>query len=225
MLQTEDTIVAIASPLAPAARGIVRLSGDEAIKIVDAITSPADVIRPRRQTRQVLCGSPIGTVQADVLLWPTASSYTGQMAAEIHVVGSLPVLESIVDAVVAAGGRPAGPGEFTLRAFLAGRLDLTQAEAVLGVIDAQGRGALDHALQQLAGNLSRPLETMRSDLLDLLADVEAGLDFVDEDLEFISSQDLQTRLGRIARQLRLSAATVIKRGGQTVRALQNAYQK
>ena len=67
-----------------------------------------------------------------------------------------------------------------MRAFLAGRIDLTQAEAVLGIIEAEGRGSLDHALRQLAGNLARPLNEMRSTILDLLADVEAGLDFVDE---------------------------------------------
>ena len=88
-----------------------------------------------------------------------------------------------------------------MRAFLAGRLDLTQAEAVLGVIEAEQRGWPDHALRQLSGNLSAPLELARSEMLNLLADVEAGLDFVDEDIEFISEAALADRLGEIRIQL------------------------
>ena len=88
----------------------------------------------------------------------------------------------------------AEPGEFTLRAFLAGRLDLTQAEAVLGVIDARGAGELDAALAQLAGGLARPLHQLREELLQILAELEAGLDFVEEDIEFISASEMQERL-------------------------------
>ncbi len=115
--------------------------------------------------------------------------------------------------------RAARPGEFTMRAFLAGRLDLTQAEAVLGVIEAEGRGSLDHALRQLAGNLSRPLEQMRGTILDLLADVEAGLDFVDEDIEFISDESLVERLSEIAVQLDETWRVMQSRGGGAARAV------
>ena len=98
----------------------------------------------------------------------------------------------------------ASPGEFTLRAFMAGRMDLAQAEAVLGVIDADGDAALDNALRQLAGNLSLPLHETRSTLLDLLADVEAGLDFADEDIEFISADQLDQRLTQCGDQVNRS---------------------
>jgi tRNA modification GTPase len=94
---------------------------------------------------------------------------------------------------------------------------LTQAEAVLGVIEAEQRGSLDHALRQLAGNLSRPLEAMRSDVLDLLADVEAGLDFVDEDIEFISDPALIERLGAIGDQLESTWQAIRQRGGGAAR--------
>jgi len=100
----------------------------------------------------------------------------------------------VLRAVCAAGARLAAPGEFTLRAFLAGRIDLTQAEAVLGVIDADSPTALDAALGQLAGGLARPLHRLRDDLLDLLADLEAGFDFADEDLPFITREQLNDRL-------------------------------
>ncbi len=104
-----------------------------------------------------------------------------------------------------------------MRAFLAGRLDLTQAEAVLGVIEAEGRGTLDHALRQLAGNLARPLNQMRSTILDLLADVEAGLDFVDEDIEFISDAALIHRLIEIKSQLADTSIAIASRGGGAAR--------
>ena len=138
----------------------------------------------------------------DVYLWcgrpacpsetpaPQVRSYTGQPVAEIHTIGSPPLLQMMLRALCAAGARLAGPGEFTLRAFLAGRIDLTQAEAVLGVIDADDGPALDAALGQLAGGLARPLHRLRDDLLDLLAHVEAGFDFADEDLPFVTREEL-----------------------------------
>jgi tRNA modification GTPase len=106
-----------------------------------------------------------------------------------------------------------------MRAFLAGRLDLTQAEAVLGVIEAEQRGSLDHALRQLAGNLSKPLEQVRSTLLNLLADVEAGLDFVDEDIEFISDAALVERLSEIRDQLTQTLEVMQNRSGGAANAI------
>src|SRR6185295_14632062 len=130
----------------------------------------------------------------DLFLWPSNRSYTREPIAELHTIGSAPLLKSLVSAACQSGARLARPGEFTLRAFLAGRLDLTQAEAVLGVIDARGRQQLDSALGQLAGGLARPLSALREQLLDLLAQLEAGLDFVDEDIEFITAAELNQQL-------------------------------
>ena len=112
-------------------------------------------------------------------------------------------MSALARTVCAAGARLAEPGEFTLRAFLAGRLDLTQAEAVLGVIDARSDEQFHTALEQLAGGLARPLDQLRGSLLDLLAHLEAGLDFVEEDIEFVTRDELQLQLtdaaGQIAR--------------------------
>jgi tRNA modification GTPase len=140
----------------------------------------------------------LGPVPTTLYLWPTKSSYTRQPSAELHLPGSPPLLEAALEAVCHAGARLARPGEFTLRAFLAGRLDLTQAEAVLGVIDAGSRQELDAALSQLAGGLAKPLAALRGQLLDLLAELEAGLDFVEEDIEFISRDALQKQLAYAA---------------------------
>jgi tRNA modification GTPase len=215
-LDIDDTIAAIASPTTPAIRGIVRLSGPGVLGILQRLgLSVATRHGAHWLTADLDVGPPIGIVPTRVLVWPTARSYTGQPAAELHSFGSLPVLQALVEAATTAGARAARPGEFTMRAFLAGRLDLVQAEAVLGVIDAQQRGSLDHALRQLAGNLSRPLEQMRSEILDLLADVEAGLDFVDEDIEFISDELLIQRLKGISRQLDQTRKLVRQRGSET----------
>jgi tRNA modification GTPase len=114
--------------------------------------------------------------------------------AEIHTVGSRPLLEAGLRALCAAGARLAEPGEFTLRAFLAGKMDLPRAEAVLGVIDAADPGDLSIALAQLAGGLSEPLAQLRDRLLDLLAHIEVGFDFADEDLPLISQDALDRQL-------------------------------
>jgi tRNA modification GTPase len=144
----------------------------------------------------------------EVYFWPIGRSYTGQPVAEIHTLGCGPLLESVVRVICAAGARLAEPGEFTLRAFLAHRIDLTQAEAVLGVIDAADPHQLDVALAQLAGGLAGPLDRLRDKLLDLLAHLEAGFDFADEDLPFIAPDELDHQLDaavqmvdRLARQM------------------------
>jgi tRNA modification GTPase len=126
--------------------------------------------------------------------------------------GSPPLLDAALAAVCAAGARLAEPGEFTLRAFLAGRLDLTQAEAVLGVIDAENRRELDIALAQLAGGLASPLDAIRDRLLDLLAHLEAGLDFVEEDVEFITASELERQLGEASDAVRHTAEQMTARG-------------
>jgi tRNA modification GTPase len=131
---------------------------------------------------------------AETLTFAAPASYTGNDLVELHVPGSPPLVESLMGQLVRAGARLAEPGEFTLRAFLAGKLDLTQAEAVLGVIEAKDEAVLHGSLSQLAGNLAHPLHEVRDDLLNLLADVEAGLDFSDEDLVFLSSEQIANRI-------------------------------
>ncbi|KKK68804.1 hypothetical protein LCGC14_2940380, partial [marine sediment metagenome] len=152
------------------------------------------------------------SLPCDVYLWPNARSYTGQPVVEIHTIGSPPLLQLVLRSLTAAGARLAGPGEFTLRAFLAGRIDLTQAEAVLGVIDAADPRELDVALGQLAGGLAEPLHRLRDALVDLLAELEAGLDFADEDLSFITPEQLDRQLGEATRQVAQLTQQVDSRG-------------
>ena len=195
----DDPIAALASAPGSAPRGVVRVSGDGCIPALQSLFTPNNLglwsARRAQSGDGRLTLSAFRTpVPARLFYWPTHRSYTGQPLAEIHTIGSPPVLEALLVDLFRRGVRPAQPGEFTLRAFLTGRIDLTQAEAVVGVIDADGRAELESALDQLAGGLSRPLRTIRDDLMNLLADLEAGLDFVDEDIEFVSPASAAARI-------------------------------
>lgn len=199
--ELDQTIAAVASAPGGAGRGIVRVSGVEAVALVDQVFAssetadePASRISYRATGTVTLPNFP--PVPTDAWVWPTARSYTGQPMVELHLPGSPPLLERVLETLCQHGIRPARAGEFTLRAFLAGRMDLAQAEAVLGVIDADDHEELTTALNQLAGGLSGKLLQLQGDLLELLADLEAGLDFVEEDIEFISREEIMRRLRR-----------------------------
>ena len=139
---------------------------------------------------------------AEIYFFHGPRSYTGQDLAEIHTIGSPPLVERLIADILNAGARPAGPGEFTLRAFLAGKLDLPQAEAVHAVIEASSDAELKSALAQLAGGVSRPLHDLRDDLLNLLADSEAALDFADEDIEFVGKPETLSRIAAALARLK-----------------------
>jgi tRNA modification GTPase len=204
-LAWDDTIAALASAPGIAARGILRISGPQ---LQDCLTrcliAVDEHIWQARQaiSRPAILRLPHGQpLSGRLYLWPTHHSYTRQPTAELHLPGAPPLLDAALHVLCASGARLAQPGEFTLRAFLAGRLDLTQAEAVLGIIDARSRQEMDVALRQLAGGLADPLHALRDRLLDLLAHLEAGLDFVEDDIEFISADSLDEELAAALRQL------------------------
>ena len=206
-VDVEDTVAAIATAPGSAARGIVRVSGREALACVARCCSSGTRAHlehskvSRRCPAIVHTPPPISEVPGDLFVWPTDRSFSRQPTVEIHTIGSPPLLGAILRAVCDAGARLARPGEFTLRSFLAGRLDLPQAEAVLGVIDAANQTELRVALEQAAGGLSGVIEGLRQRLLELLAHLEAGMDFVDEDIQFIGQEHLQRELTSIRTQL------------------------
>lgn len=190
-----DTIVALSSASGPAIRSIVRLTGPETRKIIDAVFASQKPI-----TKAGIYPGELhllhGRFQLPAwLYWYTQPrTYTGQDLAEFHMPGNQPLTEQLIAECLHAGARAAVAGEFTLRAFLAGKKDLTQAEAVLGVIEARSEADLQESLTQLAGGMTQPLQAVRDDLLNLLADLEAGLDFVEEDIEFVSLADSLKRV-------------------------------
>lgn len=196
----DDTIVAVASPPGAAVRAIVRASGPDLEECLSrcllgslAPSGAGGAESVAIDVEMSLSGA-VSRLPCRLLMWPAGRSYTGQTVAELHTIGSPPLVEAVVNELCRHGARLAQPGEFTLRAFLNGKLDLTQAEAVLGVIEADDPQALAVSLAQLAGGLTRPLEDLRAELLTLLADLEAGLDFVDEDIEFITADETARRI-------------------------------
>jgi tRNA modification GTPase len=195
----EDTIVAVASAPGSGRRGIVRLSGMAVRSVVAAVFAEQPISWPVHRALlrgQVRLPDVYSSLPADLHWAPGPRSYTGQDTAELHIVSSPPLLEALNAAVLNAGARAALPGEFTLRAFLNGKRDLPRAEAVAAVIEANSPDELKQALGQLAGGVTQPLHGLRDDLLNLLADVEAGLDFTDEDIEFVARQDVLLRLSK-----------------------------
>ena len=198
---SQQTICAIASGAVGALRGIVRISGPDALTISNRLVeNHCDFTQLKRATRvpnSILLTAIETVLKADFYVWPNHRSYTGQPSVEIHTHGNQVLLQLLVEQIVACGAITAQPGEFTYRAFLSGRLDLPQCEAVLGVIHCQSDAALQVALNQLAGGLSQPLNQVRIKLINLLADLEAGLDFVEEDIQFVSPEIFQQTLDEI----------------------------
>ncbi|MFO0935776.1 MAG: tRNA uridine-5-carboxymethylaminomethyl(34) synthesis GTPase MnmE [Gemmataceae bacterium] len=201
----DDTIVAVSSAPGPGPRAIVRLSGPATATIVASVfhehQSPLTTQSTRRKSGNLTLTGVTSRLPCDLFFWKSPRTYTGQDLAELHTISSPPLVERLVADLLAAGARSARPGEFTMRAFLAGKKDLPQAEAVLAVIDARSDADLRGALGQLAGGVSRPLDQLRDDLLNLLADVEAGLDFVEEDIQFVTASEILNRIDSALDQL------------------------
>lgn len=202
----DDTIVALASAHGPGMRGIVRLSGPNVQSVLEEVVADLPESLPSKRTL-LPCHLRIpglhSLLPADFYLAKAPRTYTGQHTAELHTISSPPILDALIAALLNAGARAAQPGEFTLRAFLAGKKDLPQAEAVLAVIEAQSPDELKQALTQLAGGVTQPLHGLREDLLNLLADVEAALDFADEDIQFVGKEAMLLRIGKGLAQVML----------------------
>jgi tRNA modification GTPase len=194
MFSTEDTIVAIATPPGRGGIGVVRLSGPAAPAIAAVLTNRAS-FEPRHATLATLSGADGRAIDRTIVThFPAPASYTGDDVLEISAHGSPVVLDAIVAAAVAAGARIANPGEFTFRAFLHGRIDLVQAEAIGDLIDAvtplQARVAFD----QLEGTLTARLREMDAALLEIVAPLEASLDFPDEGYHFVTANETSRAL-------------------------------
>ncbi|NOY80473.1 MAG: tRNA uridine-5-carboxymethylaminomethyl(34) synthesis GTPase MnmE [Kiritimatiellaeota bacterium] len=194
-----DTIAAVATALGGAV-AVIRVSGPEAVVAVQRVwRSRTSLDRPPfRQLRlgRVLDASGRPLDQALAAAFPGPSSYTGELMAEVHCHGGPLTARLVLLELFRHGVRPAEPGEFTRRAFLNGKMDLTQAEAVADLIEAQTEMALRLANRQLEGRLGRAVDALYDDLLFLAGEVEARLDFPDEDLDFLPPAELDDRFAR-----------------------------
>lgn len=197
-----DTIAAIATGTATTAIGIVRVSGENCFEICDRMFRPADgTPLSAHEPRKMIYGTVLdknGTLidQGMAVRFPAPHSYTGENGVEFDCHGSPVVLRELLSALFAAGARQAKAGEFTKRAFLNGRMDLTQAEAVADLIDSETPAAARNAAAQLNGALRRPLQTVQNALLDITSRFYAVVDYPDEDIEDVKpaaiAQALQT---------------------------------
>ena len=184
-----EMIVAAATAPAGGLRAIVRIAGTETAAVLSRLLEPRDAAWPEAGEpprcvaavlREPQLAEAYGRLPCELLLWPGPGGPLGGPLAELQLPGSPPLVSAVVEAACRAGCRLAKGGEFSLRSFLAGRIDLVQAEAVLAVIDARSPDELTAALDAAAGGIGKRLEQLRDRLLDLLGDVEAVIDFGDE---------------------------------------------
>src|SRR5205807_7982736 len=219
MFSTNDTIVAIATPPGRGGIGVVRLSGPDAHAITLRLVTHNGSLRPRRATlTRIACTTDAAAEPIDqvvVTSFPRPHSYTGDDVVEVSAHGSPVILRAIVEAAIDRGARLAEPGEFTLRAFLNGRIDLMQAEAVADLVDAvtplQARVAFD----QLQGTLTGAIRAISDTLFDLIARLEASVDFPEEGYHFLEPGDLKTALEALVERTSLLLADA--RRGRLVR--------
>jgi tRNA modification GTPase len=200
MYELNDTIVAVSSPT-PGRRVIVRLTGPKTVETCGQIFRPSIP----KESSAVISGSvgidPKLKVDAKLYLFSAPHSYTGDDVAEIHVHTNPSVTDALMGSLLNRGLRMAGPGEFTARAYLNGKIDLAQAEAVNEVIVSSNRYQLAAAEKLLSGRLAETTIKIRSEMCDCLGLIEAGLDFSQEDIEFITREEGVEKLAKIKKQL------------------------
>jgi tRNA modification GTPase len=195
MNDSRDTIAAISSAVGPAARMIVRVSGREAISLAKRFSHDCS-FEPSTASRGIIEFASL-RVPATFYVFLAPHSYTGEDLIEFHIPGNALLARMLLNALISAGARQADPGEFTARAYFSGRIDLAKAEGVAATIAAHSEQELRAARQLLSGELARRLQPARELLIETLALVEAGIDFSDEDVSFISPAQLADRIARV----------------------------
>jgi tRNA modification GTPase len=222
MNQTE-TIVALATPNGTGAIGVIRLSGPEAITIANSVFSGKDLTKQKSHTIHFgnIVDSDLVLDEVLVSLFIAPRSYTRENVVEISCHGSAYIIESIIKLLIKKGARSAKAGEFTLRAFLNGQLDLSQAEAVADLIASNSKASQQVALQQLRGGFSSQLQSLRDQLVQFASLIEMELDFAEEDVEFANREQLRKLtheiivvIGNLIKSFELG--NVIKLGVNTV---------
>ena len=219
----KDTIVALATPAGVGAIGVIRLSGDRAIEIVNDVFQPKDLSIQTSHTLHYGRIESAGRVYDEVVvsLYIAPKSYTKEHVVEISCHGSPFIQESLIRLFTEKGARFARPGEFTQRAFLNGAFDLAQAEAVADVIAANSAAAQSAALHQLRGGFSKELAALREELIHFASLIELELDFGEEDVEFADRKDLEALVIQLLDHVRplvesFRTGNAIKNGVATV---------
>ncbi len=220
----QDTIIALATPAGISAISVIRISGNNSLQIADSFFKGkikiSDAVSHTIHYGKILLENE--TID-DVLvsLFHSPRSYTGENSVEISTHGNPLIAQKIIEAAVKNGARIAEPGEFTKRAFLNGRIDLSQAEAVADIINSRTEASLKGARSQLDGLLSRKVNSLRESLIEIASLLELELDFVEEGLEFISLSDIKIKIENIISEIDALLKTytfgkVLRDGVQTV---------
>ena len=218
-----DTIVALATPSGEGALAIIRLSGPESLMIADRLFRSKKLADQASHTLHFgslyrLSGELLDEVV--VSLYRAPRSYTGEDIVEISCHGSTYIIRQILESCIEAGARMANPGEFTLRAFLHGKMDLSQAEAVADLIASESQGAHDLAIRQMRGGFSNEIKKLREELIRFASLIELELDFSEEDVEFANREELENLIRQILAYIRslkdsFHLGNVIKTGVST----------
>lgn len=210
----DDTIAAIATAPGIGGIGIIRVSGPEACDVVNRIFhSKQSVPLGERQTRTIHYGHIVHPKtgktldEVIVVLMKGPHSYTAEDVVEIQCHGGFVSVREILKVLLSEGVRQAEEGEFTKRAFLNGRIDLTQAEAIIDIIDAKTEQSLEVAVNQLDGTLSKYIRSLRDELIAMIAHLEVTIDYPEEDIEEVSAQEVRTRLAPILEKMDTLLAT------------------
>lgn len=191
----EETIAAISTPPGAGGIGIIRISGDKAVPVLRLLFSPEDPNCSYR-SHQLYYGHILHPVSGKIIdevlavYMAAPNTYTREDVVEIHCHGSFLVLQNILELIFSQGVVPAEPGEFTKRAFLNGRIDLTQAEAVIDILSAKTRKGIDLAQEQLSGALYRTIDPIRKSLARAKAVIEVAIDFPEEDVEIVNGTQM-----------------------------------
>ena len=218
-----DTIVALATPPGVGAIGVIRLSGKKAIQIVDRVFMAKDLSQQDSHTIHLGSIRDEGKIIDEVLisLFVAPKSYTKENVVEVSCHGSDFIIQQLIQLFIKKGARMAQPGEFTLRAFLNGQMDLSQAEAVADLIASNSEATHAIAMQQMRGGFSDEIQKLRQQLLDFASLIELELDFSEEDVEFANREELKTLVQKIQGLLKslidsFQLGNVIKNGVSTV---------
>ena len=198
-MTNDDTIIALSTPQGSGAIGVIRLSGPDAISIANKVFSGKDLEKQNSHTlhfglikdgEQILDEVVVG-------LFIAPKSYTKENVVEISCHGSNYIIQQIINLLIGKGAKPAKPGEFTLRAFLNGGLDLSQAEAVADLIASNSKTSHDVAMQQMRGGFAQELKALREQLIHFASMIELELDFAEEEVEFANRNDLRRLVSKL----------------------------
>lgn len=223
--QTSDTICALATPAVPGAIAVIRLSGNKALEIGDAVFLKKKTTRDFQLSKAKSHTLHFGDIKDGdkiidevlIAVFKNPHSYTGEDSLEISCHGSVFIQQQIIKLLIAKGARMAEPGEFTLRAFLNGKLDLSQAEAVADLIASDSEASHQMAMQQMRGGFSKDIAELREKLINFAALIELELDFSEEDVEFANRNELRNLIENLQARIKklidsFAAGNVFKNG-------------